>query len=330
MAFQLALGFPVGFLFGIVLSRGRFCMYTAFRELVVSRDTTLFRAYLVALALSSVLIHIGQAFGLLQIWRVPFYWQAALAGGLIFGAGMSLAGGCSSGTWHRVGEGMIGSFVALLGFGLATAATVWGILRPLRLAIRGKEIEIGGQVASLPALLHVPEWLLVGVGAAAVAVWAIKSPRRPSITGWSWLKTGLILGVLAAVAWYASSLTGRHYGLSITGPTALMVNALTAREAAQMNWGVFAVLGIPFGAFAASAWSGEFAWRAPAPPRLAQQFIGGVMMGFGAVTAGGCNIGHGLSGMAGLALSSFAATVFTILGAWAGTYLFFMRRARAS
>ena len=63
MTLQIALGLPMGFLFGIVLQRGRFCMNTAFREVVVSRDAALFQAYLVAVAVQAVLIQLGRLSG---------------------------------------------------------------------------------------------------------------------------------------------------------------------------------------------------------------------------------------------------------------------------
>ena len=329
MILQIALGLPVGFLFGIIIQRGRFCMNSAFRDVRFSKDATLLRAYLLAVAVQAVLIHLGASLGLLEMWRVPFYWRAAVVGGLVFGIGMTLAGGCSSGTWSRAGEGMAGSFVALLGFGLAAAATVWGVLRPVRLWVRGEELEIGGQVPTLANLLGVHPWVIVGVGAVAVGAWAIRSPREVPLFGWGWMKTGLLLGLLAAAAWFLSGLTGRHYGLSITGPTALMTRLATAGDASGINWAVFMVLAMPFGSFAAARLSGELAWRAPPPKRMAGQFGGGLLMGFGAVTAGGCNIGHGLTGVSALALSSVVATVFTILGVWAGTYWFFQRRLRS-
>jgi hypothetical protein len=59
---------------------------------------------------------------------------------------------------------------------------------------------------------------------------------------------------------------------------------------------------------------------------MVKQLIGGMMMGFGAATAGGCNIGHSLTGIGALSVTSLLATVFIILGSWLGTYLFFMRR----
>jgi hypothetical protein len=223
---------------------------------------------------------------------------------------------------------MVGSFIALLGFGLSAAATVWGILRPIRLWVRGPEIEINGQVPTLANLLNVSPWVFVGLGVLAMAIWVIKSPRETPLFGWGWMKTGLLVGILAAGGWYSSSLTGRYYGLSITGPSATMANFVVTRETAGLNWAVFMLLALPFGAFAAAKWAGEFSWRAPSPLRMIQQFGGGLLMGFGAVTAGGCNIGHGLTGLSALAVSSLVATVFTIVGTWSGTYWFFMRKMR--
>lgn len=86
------------------------------------------------------------------------------------------------------------------------------------------------------------------------------------------------------------------------------------------------ILGVPLGALVGSSMAGEFKWRAPAPERMVKQLISGVMMGFGAATAGGCNIGHSLTGLAALSTTSLVATVFLILGCWTGTYMFFMRR----
>ena len=54
----------------------------------------------------------------------------------------------------------------------------------------------------------------------------------------------------------------------------------------------------------------------------------GAVMGISATLAGGCNIGHGFSGLPTLALSSLTATLFTFLGAWLGTYVRFMRPRR--
>ncbi len=51
-------------------------------------------------------------------------------------------------------------------------------------------------------------------------------------------------------------------------------------------------------------------------------------MGLGAALAGGCNVGHGITGVSTLALSSIAATLFTVLGVWFTTFLVFRVAAR--
>jgi hypothetical protein len=56
---------------------------------------------------------------------------------------------------------------------------------------------------------------------------------------------------------------------------------------------------------------------------LVQVFIGGLLMGFGAVCSGGCNIGHTLSGLPMLAIGSIVATVAIVAGAWLTAYLVF-------
>ncbi len=180
-------GTPDWFLFGVIFQRGRFCMFTAFRELVVSRDYTPFRTFMLAVAVQSVLIHAGTSLGWLEVWVIPFYWRAAVVGGFVFGAGMALAGGCSSGTWYRVGEGMVGSTIALLGFGLSAASTVWGILRPFRVWLQGMEVVINGEVPTLVNLLSLSPWVFVGLGVLAMAIWVIRAPRETPLFGWGWL-----------------------------------------------------------------------------------------------------------------------------------------------
>jgi hypothetical protein len=86
------------------------------------------------------------------------------------------------------------------------------------------------------------------------------------------------------------------------------------------------VIGVVIGAALAASIAGEFKLRAPGPGRLIQQFIGGLLLGIGAVIANGCNIGHILSGVPQLAISSIIFGFFVIIGCWATAYLLLMRR----
>lgn len=302
-------------------------MYTAFRDILLIKDYTLFRAYVLALALQTVLVHLFSEFGLLAFAVPSFYWLAAITGGFVFGLGMTLAGGCSSSSYYRIGEGMVGSFVVVLVFMIFAAAASGGFLSSVTAGLRSVRTDMGGDSASIAALLGLNRWALIGIIFTPAVLWIFKSDANLPQRGWGWKRTGLTLGFVAAIAWLASSWAGDfHYGLRMTGPSATLLYYLVQGNSNYLDWGVFEILGIPLGAFIAAAWNGEFHWRAPKPLRIMQQAIGGAMMGVGAVVAGGCNIGNSLTGLGILSLTSFVATIFLILGTWSGTYLFFMRR----
>jgi uncharacterized membrane protein YedE/YeeE len=324
---KLISGLVVGLLFGFVLQRGRFCMYTAFRDMLLIKDLTLFKAYLLALLIQTVLVHVFKELGLLSFSVPPFYWLAATVGGFVFGLGMTLAGGCSSSSYYRVGEGMVGSFVVVLMFIISAAATSRGILSPLSVMLRSVRADMGENSATISHLLGLNPWVLMLLVFLPLAIWLYRSQSNPPQRGWAWKRTGMVLGFVAALAWLASAWSGDfHYGLRMTGPSASLLFYLASGDANYLNWGVFEIIGIPIGAFLAAKWSREFHWRAPKPHRLMQQALGGAIMGTGAVIAGGCNIGNSLTGLGMLSLTSLVATVFLVLGTWSGTYLFFVRR----
>jgi len=89
------------------------------------------------------------------------------------------------------------------------------------------------------------------------------------------------------------------------------------------------VLGIVIGAFIGALLSGEFKFRFPKPAMIGQAFLGGLIMGFGAVTSGGCNVTHILSGIPQLGIGSFVAAISIVLGAWVTAYLIFVRPQKA-
>ncbi len=124
-------GLGVGIIFGYTLQHGRFCMNTAFREVLLSRDFTVFRIYILALLILIIGANGLEAAGILKLRSIPFTWLANVLGGYLFGIGMVLGGGCATGTLYRIGEGMIGSWFAALGFLLAAASTLSGALNPI-------------------------------------------------------------------------------------------------------------------------------------------------------------------------------------------------------
>lgn len=158
---KLVLGLGVGLLFGFALQRGRFCMYTAFRDILLIKDLTLFKAYLLALLVQMVIVHILNQWGMISLGVTRFSWLAAMTGGFIFGVGMTLAGGCSSSSFYRVGEGMVGSFVAVLTFIIFAATTSAGVLRPLAVVLYSYNRDMGVRSATLSHILGLSSWPLI-------------------------------------------------------------------------------------------------------------------------------------------------------------------------
>jgi len=93
LLFTAVLGLAVGLPFGYALQRGRFCLNSAFRDVVLARDFTLLRAWLLALLVQMVGVYAMAESGQIVLNRAPFWWQAALVGGFVFGWGMALSGG---------------------------------------------------------------------------------------------------------------------------------------------------------------------------------------------------------------------------------------------
>jgi hypothetical protein len=198
-----------------------------------------------------------------------------------------------------------------------------GVFEPIQAAFRSRVIEIDGQPATLDRLLGVSPWLLVVTFVAVGGWWLWKSPAGGYQRGWSWTRSGMTIGLIATVAWPISALTGREYGLSITEPIRTISGFLFTGDVTLLTWGSFMWVGLIAGAHLAARLHGEFSWRAPGAQRLLQALGGGVLMGVGAGLAGGCNIGHGLTGVPLFGLSSVTTTLSIILGVWTGVYLLF-------
>ncbi|MCL7410186.1 MAG: YeeE/YedE thiosulfate transporter family protein [Methanosarcinaceae archaeon] len=122
-------GLSFGIVFGAVLQRGRFCIAAAARDLFLTKDTYLAKGVLYAILFTSIGFFLAQSQGLLELQIKPLGLQNII-GGLLFGVGMVIAGGCASGVLYRAGEGYITAFTAILGvlFGIAVYAELYEYL----------------------------------------------------------------------------------------------------------------------------------------------------------------------------------------------------------
>ncbi len=340
-------GLLLGGIFGFVLQRGRFCMNTAFRDTIFIKDFTMFYAYLLALAIMIVGANFLEDMGLLTLKRQTFYPLANIIGGYVFGLGIVLAGGCGSGIVYRTGEGQLAAWFAVLGFFLGIGATTDGILNPVLLLLKNENVSV-----SLAGKPNAALWELFGSGLTVkwgvIAILAVilllvilkgKPFSMGKQKGFYWSVTAVLVGLTGVVTFWASEYWGGGFarGLNFTTPTGEVFFTLLTGDAKskffpmfnlgpfKITWAAFYIIGVPLGAYISAKILKEFTWKAPAAKDLLTVFGGSLMMGFGAVAAGGCNVGQALTGFATLSVGSIVASIAIILGNWTMVYFKFIK-----
>ncbi len=145
-----------------------------------------------------------------------------------------------------------------------------------------------------------------------------------------------------AAFWASDYFGGRARGLSFTGPVREFflavffgnyqnnpgaVSPLESRSIFGMtfSWSSLYVVAVPVGAFISGKLLKEVKLKVPPADELIKVLLGGFIMGVGAQMGGGCNIGHSLTGVSTLAVSSWVANIFIILGNWTMVYFLLIR-----
>lgn len=358
-AMFLLSGLLIGLMLGWTLQRGRFCINSAFRE-VLFQDYTMFRAYLLAVAVAIIGANLFEDMHWLghpengtfvagELYRQAFVPWANIIGGFIFGMGIVLAGGCGSGILYRVGEGNLAYVLAVGGFFFGIAVTKFGFLKPIyEWMIAPERVVWLGEdtVPTLYNIIGVPKWIVIAVVCAPLLFFVYQGkPFTKAKKGYSWSIAGLLVGIIAVLAFWASAYYGgRARGLSFTGPVREFFLAVffgdswyggkvAASEAMTLfgitfSWSSLYVLAVPIGAYISGKLLSEVKLKVPPADELLKVMFGGFIMGVGAQMGGGCNIGHSLTGVSTLAVSSWVANVFIILGNWTMAYFVLIRPMR--
>jgi len=312
--------------FGYVTQRGGFCLTRAVSNLYIMGDATIVRAYLLALLVATIGTHLLLAAGLAQIPIRPFHWVANLLGGLLFGVGMILSGGCSGSTWYRVGEGAVGAWVVLMGFAMGATTVSVGILAPVRRILQGPAVTVEGSSPTLANLLGISPWIVIVVLGLVVALFLLRGAGEPEHGKWRWPMTGGLVGVLIAVGWWTSTFGEVPTGITFAINTGQALTYPLVGYPNRVNWSMLLLVGVPVGAFLGAWQSGEFRWKLPPGWSLVQLFAGGLIMGSASILAEGCNITQGLTNSATLAVGSLVAFGAMWVGAYAAVWAMFLRK----
>lgn len=303
-------GLILGAVLGYVMQRGRFCVTGMIRDIFTQKTWRGITALFIVIAVHAIGLAALTSAGIIAPEVNNFAPLAVGIGGVIFGMGIILAGGCASGTWYRSGEGLVGSWIALVMYGVSAAAMKSGPLEGINNFLSDRTVE----ATTIHDSLGVSIWWFVIPFAAFTAFLAVRflreeasTPRmatlKPKKSGlahllaekpWHFYSTAIIVGLLGVLAWPLSDATGRNGGLGITTPSSDVFRFLTTGDSERVNWGTLLVIGILVGSFIAAKASGEFRVRVPSPKQAQRSVVGGVMMGVGASWAGGCTVGNGM------------------------------------
>lgn len=341
----------VGVAAGMALYHAAFGFTSSWRALIAHGRGAGVRAQMVMLAVTTAvfvpLMAKGTIFGHLVQGSVAPVGVPVIVGAFLFGIGMQLGGGCASGTLFSAGGGSVRMYLTLVAF-------IVGSVIGLYDAPRWEHAPALPPISLLRTYGPVGALAVTGVVCAAIYLLAHRVERRrhgavatDEVAGqthawrgpWTLLAGGL---ALAAVNIATLLLAGRPWGVTaafgLWGSKAAQVMGLgvaqwpywsaTPARAAQLvapiTSDVTSVMdiGIMLGALAAAALAGRFApvWRIAGRSALAA-VVGGLLLGYGARIAFGCNIGAYFSGIASTSLHGWVWAAAAFAGNIVGTRL---------
>ena len=339
--------FALSIVFGAIAQRTHFCTMGAVADIVNIGDWTRMRMWAMAIGLAMIAFNAMVALGWIDASRSlyagpRFMWLSALLGGLMFGFGMVLASGCGSKTLVRIGGGNLKSLVVFLVLGVAAFATLKGITAVARVA------TVDAVFVATPAGQDLPSLLAAATGASKATLaavlglvlgggllaWSLAAPAGRSADV---LLAGLGLGAVVAGMWWVSGQLGhvaedpntlqeafiatnsqRMESLSFVAPVAYTLDWLMffSDKSKLLTIGIVSTVGVVVGSAVVSVLSRSFRWEGfRGAADTADHLAGAALMGVGGVTALGCTIGQGLSGVSTLSLTSFVALAAIMAGA---------------
>jgi uncharacterized membrane protein YedE/YeeE len=313
---QVALAaFVIGALFGALARWSGFCLRGAIEDALTTPNAPRLRGFLAAMAVAVIALQALVLEGQLDISKAvvlpaSLAWGAALVGGLMFGVGMVLTGGCGTRLLVLSAGGNLRSVISFIVFALVAYATIRGILAPARNAV---------MTATSTKLAH--QTLPLAVGAIVVlAALVFAGWRRVE---WRHLVAGALIGLLVPAGYYATAVLGHDdfetatvesMNVTKSGGDALVY--LLIWTGAKINFGIAFVGGILVGAALVAVLARDFKLVGFERPADMLRYAGGAaLMGAGGVLALGCTIGHGLTGIASLAPTSFIALPAMVVAA---------------
>lgn len=309
-------GLAVGAIFGLLVQRHRFCMVAATGNYLLIKDNRQLLAFIAALLVAITGTQLLEFTDTVAIADSSYRnsqldWFGAAFGGLIFGIGGVLAGGCATSTLVKSFEGRLQSVIALLFFMLLAASAQFSFLETTRLDItHATAIELTGD-ASIAVILGLPQWLPAVVITVLMFAYIVKNwnPEAKSM-----VIAGMVIGGLVVMGWYITGVLAQDEfdptkpsAITVSGPLARFGYILIAAKFPALSFAISFVIGIAVTVLLFSLATGRFKLEPPKVGAYKFAILGGSLMGIGGIMAYGCNVGQGLTGISTLSLESILA-----------------------
>ena len=332
-----SIGFALGIIFGTTAQSTNFCTMGAISDIIFIGSWNRFRAWILSISIAlllSQLMHFNSVINLNNsIYLSPnFSWVGAIIGGLMFGFGMTLTGGCGNKILVRIGAGSLKSLITFIFLGLFAYMTLRGLLGPLRqefelltvVDLKQSGLKSQSVLEFLGMIINIREGLAEVVIASTISSLLIIfcMASRSFRSSHKDLSAGLIIGILIALGWFTTGIIGKDEfdptplsSFTFVAPIGEAIQYLMTFTGSTVDFGVASVGGVIFGSFITAKIRGEFRIESFSTQKdLINHIVGAALMGVGGVLALGCTIGQGISGLSTLATSSFIAFLSIIIG----------------
>ena len=320
-------GALIGLLFGFMAQRSRFCARAAVLECCDSQPGERFSVWWLALGAALVGTQLLVLTGGLTPAKTRFIanpgsLSGAVLGGLCFGAGMILTRGCASRLLILSANGNLRALLSGLVFAVTVQASIAGWLAPLRQFFYSLWPIDGGPWRDLQMLTGTAPWggmtvALLALGTGVYFFWRQHNGRV-------WLALGAIgTGLSIAAGWGFTQAVASHSfepvaltSLSFSGPSAeWLMRVLSTASVPSFGFDAGLLPATFIGSLVGALVGGDFKFEGfKTENKLGHYLTGAVLMGFGAVLAGGCTVGAGMTGGAILALTAW----LTLISIWVG------------
>ena len=315
-------GALIGALFGAFAQQSKFCLRAAAVEFargsIGPKTATWLLVFTAAILGTQLLSWTGIIVtGETRQIASPQSLSGALIGGLMFGAGMVLARGCSSRLLVLSATGNLRALLSGLVFAVFAQASLKGFLSPARDAIAAYATTTTTGGNDLLAFAGLDTGAAFAVSLIAIVAAVLFAAYRN--LGWWAGGAALLVGAMVPLAWWFTSEMGqiafepvKMEAITFTGPSADTLMYFLSPPGAVLDFSVGLVPGVFIGSFLAAFATGQLKLEGFEGGHSMKRYLaGGSLMGFGGMLAGGCAVGAGVTGASVFAVTAWV-TLFAI------------------